>query len=399
MKSIDKGEKLYGIFKVIIVIIITVIITYFVTINLVLKAYLNTPGITYLTTKMGLIKQKLDDTYIYDLNEDEMIEYAIKGYVAGINDKYTEYLTKDEMRDLLESTSGNYIGIGVYLADNTSTNSIVIVGVIEGSVAEEAGLQAGDVIRAVDDVTYVGKDLEKVSEIFKGKEEGTEVKIAIDRNGERLDFVVKRSNIRVKSVSHKVINNNIGYIKIATFNEGTTDEFKNAYNDLKGRNISSLVIDLRNNGGGLVSESLSIAKTMTNKGDTLLITKNKKDKEKIEKNNENSLVDVPVVILINENTASASEILAGSLKDNRGYKVIGKNSYGKGVIQTIYSFADGSGIKITTDEYFTPNHNQINKVGIAPDIEIDIDNEWKNISNIPYENDVQLQKAVEELQQ
>lgn len=399
MKSIDKGEKLYGIFKVIIVIIITVIITYFVTINLVLKAYLNTPGITYLTTKMGLIKQKLDDTYIYDLNEDEMIEYAIKGYVAGINDKYTEYLTKDEMRDLLESTSGNYIGIGVYLADNTSTNSIVIVGVIEGSVAEEAGLQAGDVIRAVDDVTYVGKDLEKVSEIFKGKEEGTEVKIAIDRNGERLDLVVKRSNIRVKSVSHKVINNNIGYIKIATFNEGTTDEFKNAYNDLKGRNISSLVIDLRNNGGGLVSESLSIAKTMTNKGDTLLITKNKKDKEKIEKNNENLLVDVPVVILINENTASASEILAGSLKDNRGYKVIGKNSYGKGVIQTIYSFADGSGIKITTDEYFTPNHNQINKVGIAPDIEIDIDNEWKNISNIPYENDVQLQKAVEELQQ
>lgn len=398
MENTNNSGRIYGILKIIITVIITAVITYFLTINFVLRAYLNTPGITYLSTKMGLIKQKLDDTYIYDLNEDEMIEYAIKGYVAGINDKYTEYLTKDEMSELLESTTGTYIGIGVYLADNTSTNSIVIVGVIEESIAEDAGLQAGDIIKAVDGVTCEGKDLEKVAGIFKGKEEGTEVKITIDRNGERLDFVVKRGNIKVKSVSHKVLNDNVGYIKIATFNEGTTNEFKNAYNDLKNKNISGLVIDLRNNGGGLVSESLSIAKTMTNKGDTLLITRNKQDKEKTEKNNENPIVDVPVVILINENTASASEILAGSLKDNRGYKIIGKNSYGKGVIQTIYSFVDGSGIKITTDEYFTPNHNQINKVGIVPDIEVANDSEWKNISNIPYENDIQLQKAVEELQ-
>lgn len=398
MEEFNKNTKHgYGIFKIIIAVIVTAILTYFITTNLVLKAYLNTSGITYLSTKMALIKQKLDDTYIYDMSEEEMLEYAIKGYVAGINDKYTEYLSKDEMKELMESTTGNYVGVGVYLGNNTESNSIVIVEVIEGSVAEEAGLQAGDIIKTVDDIEYKGEDLEKVSEIFKGKEEGTEVKVTVDRKGEELQFVVKRSNIRVKAVSSSMLENNIGYIKISTFNEGTTNEFKEAYDELKSKEVSGLIIDLRNNGGGLVSESLNIAKTMVNKGNTLLITKNKKDKEKIEKNDSTPFIDIPVVILINENTASASEILAGSLRDNCGYKIVGKTSYGKGVIQTIYSFVDESGIKITTEEYFTPNHNQINKVGIAPDIEVELNDEWKNISNIPYENDLQLQKAVEQL--
>lgn len=398
MEEFNKNTKHgYGIFKIIIAVIVTAILTYFITTNLVLKAYLNTSGITYLSTKMALIKQKLDDTYIYDMSEEEMLEYAIKGYVAGINDKYTEYLSKDEMKELMESTTGNYVGVGVYLGNNTESNSIVIVEVIEGSVAEEAGLQAGDIIKTVDDIEYKGEDLEKVSEIFKGKEEGTEVKVTVDRKGEELQFVVKRSNIRVKAVSSSMLENNIGYIKISTFNEGTTNEFKEAYDELKSKEVSGLIIDLRNNGGGLVSESLNIAKTMVNKGNTLLITKNKKDKEKIEKNDSTPFIDIPVVILINENTASASEILAGSLRDNCGYKIVGKTSYGKGVIQTIYSFVDESGIKITTEEYFTPNHNQINKVGITPDIEVELNDEWKNISNIPYENDLQLQKAVEQL--
>ncbi len=392
-----KMKKRHEIVRIIIAIIITAIITYFCTISITLKSYLKTSGMTYLSTKLGLINQKLKDIYIYDLNEDKMLESAVKGYVDGIDDKYTKYLTKEEMKELMEDTTGNYVGIGVYLANNTENNTILIIGVIEGSVAEEVGLQPGDIIDKVEGVKYSGEQLDTVSEIFKGKEEGSEVNITIIRNSEEKDLTIKRSNIRIKTVSSEMKSNNIGYIKISSFNEGTADEFKEAYRNLKNQNLVGLVIDLRNNGGGLVSESLAVAETMVEKGKTLLITANKSNKEDKQTSKENPMVDVPVVILINQNTASASEILAGTLRDDCDYKIIGTTSYGKGVIQTIYSFADGSGLKITSEEYFTPNHNTINKIGIAPDIEVKLDSEWENISNIPYENDLQLQKAISEL--
>lgn len=392
-----KIRKRHEIVRIIIAIIITAIITYFCTISITLKSYLKTSGMTYLSTKLGLINQKLEDIYIYDLNEDKMIENAIKGYVDGIDDKYTTYLTKEDMAELLEDTTGNYVGIGVYLANNTADNTILIIGVIEGSVAEEVGLQPGDIIDKVEGIKYSGEQLDTVSEIFKGKEEGTEVNITIIRDSEEKELTIRRSSVRIKSVSSEMKSNNIGYIKISSFNEGTANEFKEAYESLKNQNLTGLVIDLRNNGGGLVSESLAIAETMVEKGKTLLITANKANKEETETSKENPIVDVPVVILVNQNTASASEILAGTLRDNCNYKIIGTTSYGKGVIQTIYSFADGSGLKITSEEYFTPNHSTINKVGIIPDIEVKLDSEWENISNIPYENDLQLQKAISEL--
>lgn len=392
-----KIRKRHEIVRIIIAIIITAIITYFCTISITLKSYLKTSGMTYLSTKLGLINQKLEERYIYDLNEDKMIENAIKGYVDGIDDKYTTYLTKEDMAELLEDTTGNYVGIGVYLANNTADNTILIIGVIEGSVAEEVGLQPGDIIDKVEGIKYSGEQLDTVSEIFKGKEEGTEVNITIIRDSEEKELTIRRSSVRIKSVSSEMKSNNIGYIKISSFNEGTVNEFKEAYESLKNQNLTGLVIDLRNNGGGLVSESLAIAETMVEKGKTLLITANKANKEETETSKENPIVDVPVVILVNQNTASASEILAGTLRDNCNYKIIGTTSYGKGVIQTIYSFADGSGLKITSEEYFTPNHSTINKVGIIPDIEVKLDSEWENISDIPYENDLQLQKAISEL--
>lgn len=194
-----------------------------------------------------------------------------------------------------------------------------------------------------------------------------------------------------------MLEDNMAYIEISTFNEGTAEEFKSAYQELKKQNPKGLVIDLRNNGGGLVSESLNIAETMVEKGKTLLITANKNKEEELEIAKEDPIIDIPVVLLINKNTASASEILAGALRDNCNYKIIGNTSYGKGVIQSIYSFSDGSGLKVTMEEYFTPNHNAINKVGITPDLEVNLDPEWENISNVPYENDLQLQTAVSEL--
>lgn len=388
-------NKKHGAIKIIITILLTAIVTYFFTVTITLKSYLNGSDLTYFATKISLIKQKLESIYIYDVNEDEMIESAIKGYVNGIDDKYTQYLTKEEMTSLMEDTSGNYVGIGVYMADNTADNTILIIGVIEGSVAEQVGLQAGDVIKRVDGVEYKGEQLDAVSNAIKG-EEGTTVNITIVRDSEEKEFTITRSNIKLKTVGSKMLENDIAYIKITSFNDETSKEFKEAYESLKSNNPSGLVIDLRNNGGGLVSESLDVAETMVEKGKTLLITSNKENKEEITKSKENPIVDIPVVVLINKNTASASEILAGILRDDCGYKIIGTNSYGKGVIQTVYSFTDGSGLKVTSEEYFTPNHNTINKVGIKPDIEVKLDSEWENVSNIPYENDLQLQEAVKE---
>lgn len=391
-----KVKKSYGVLKIIIAIILTAIITYFCTINFTLNSYLNGADITYLTTKLVLIKNKLEDTYIYDMDSEKMIESSIKGYVNGLGDKYTEYLTKEDMKDLLETTSGSFVGIGVYMVNNTADNTIVIVGVIDGSVAQSAGLQVGDIISKVNDIEYKGEQLDKVSESIKG-EEGSEVKITVIRNSETLDFNIKRSSVKIKSVDSKMLDDNIGYIQIASFNDGTADEFKSAYNEIKDSVKKGLVIDLRNNGGGVVDESLKIAETMVEKGKTLLITADKNKNEKVDKSKENPIINVPVILLINNYTASASEILAGTLKENCGYKIVGIQSYGKGVIQSIYSFKDGTGLKVTMEEYFTPNHNVINKVGISPDIEVDLDDEWKNISNVPYENDLQLQRAVEEL--
>lgn len=390
-------NKKYNILKIIITIIVTAIITYFLTITITLKSYLNSSNMTYLSTKINLIKQKLKSESIYDLDEDKMIEKALKGYVGGIEDKYTQYLTKEEMNELMEDTSGSYVGIGVYMADNTSDNTILIIGVIEGSVAEKTGLQAGDIIKKVDGIEYKGEQLDTVSNKIKG-DEGTSVTITILRNNEEKEFNIIRSNVKLKTVSSKMIENNKAYIKISSFNDGTANEFKEAYENLKENNPTGLIIDLRNNGGGLVTESLDIAETMVEKGKTLLITSNKNNKEDIKKSKENPTINIPVVVLINQNTASASEILAGILKDNCNYKIIGTKSYGKGVIQTVYSFSDGSGLKVTTEEYFTPNHNIINKVGITPDIEVKLDSEWENISNIPYENDLQLQEAVKQLE-
>lgn len=392
----ENKKSCKGVVKIIIAVVLTAVITYFATINITLKSYLNSSNTAYLATKLSLIKNKLNKESIYDLNEDKMIESALKGYVAGIDDKYTQYLTKEEMDELLEDTTGSYVGIGVYMADNTADNTILIIGVIEGSVAEQAGIKSGDIIKKVDDVEYTGEQLDAVSSKVKG-EEGTNVKITILRDNEEKEFNITRSSIKLKTVSSKMLENNKGYIKISSFNDGTAKEFKEAYEKLKSDNPTGLIIDLRNNGGGLVSESLDIAETMVEKGKTLLITSNKDKKEEIRKSTQNPIIDIPVVVLINQNTASASEILAGILKDDCNHKIIGTKSYGKGVIQTVYNFSDGSGLKVTTEEYFTPNHDKINKVGIIPDIEVKLDSEWENISNIPYENDTQLQEAVKEL--
>jgi carboxyl-terminal processing protease len=193
-----------------------------------------------------------------------------------------------------------------------------------------------------------------------------------------------------------MLDNNIGYIKISSFNGGCASEFKKVYEDIKNKSAKSLIIDLRNNGGGLVDQSLSIADMIVPKGSTMLITSDKNGKEVVEKSDNDPTVDIPIVILVNEYTASASEILTAAIRENTNAKVIGTNTYGKGVIQGIYLLQDKkTGMKITINEYFTPNHNKINKVGIKPDEIVELPDELKGYSNIEKNSDTQLKRAVE----
>jgi len=392
----NKRSFLRSFFRTIVIIAITAIVTYRIAVENTTTRLLSKVDSEYMKTKMALVKTKLDETYLHDLNEEDMIEGAIKGYVEGVGDKWTEYLPEEEFESLMEKTTGNYVGIGVYMAYSVDANGVIIVGVIEGSPAEEAGIKIGDIISKVDDIDYRGSKSDNVSAAIKGQP-FTNVKITVIRNGEEIDINVTRMSIKVKTVVSKMLDDNIAYIQISSFDEGTSDEFKKHYNDLKNKNPKGLIIDLRNNGGGIVTEALSIIDMMTAKGKTMLITTGKNNKEKIDKSKNNPIVDIPVVILINEKSASASEILASSVRDNCGYKIVGTNSYGKGVIQSIFGFKDGTGIKITTDEYFSPNHNVINGVGIKPDIEVEQEAEWKSYSVVPYEHDIQLQKAEEQL--
>ena len=254
--------------------------------------------------------------------------------------------------------------------------------------------KSGDIITKIDGIEYKGEQLNQASNALK-QGEGTKAKVEVLRNKETLTFEIERKSIKVNHIESKVLDGNIGYIQITTFDEGCYDEFVENWKNLKNNNITSLIIDLRNNGGGIVQESLNIADMMVERDKTLLITTSKQKDEEVTKSKNDKTIDMPIAILINENTASSSEILAAAIKENNEkVTLIGKNTYGKGVIQTIYSLSDGSGLKLTTNEYFTPNRNTINKVGIKPDIEIDFP-EDESLYTIEQSKDTQLQKAIE----
>lgn len=392
------SEKRQRIYKTIMLVILTATITFIIT-SLTMYNISGKENIKYITSDsisktFQTFRKFIEKNYFGEIDDKQMLESAIKGYVAGLNDEYSEYITKEEMDEYMQDAIGKYVGIGVYIMNNTETNQIVVLMPMKGSPAEEAGIKSGDVITKVDGVAYTGEELNKASSALKS-EEGTKAKIEILRDGKTLNIEVERREVKVNHIEAEVIENKIGYMEISTFDEGCYDEFVQKWEELKAKNVTSLIIDLRNNGGGIVEESTNIADMMVDKGKTLLITASKNKDEHITKAEKEKVIDMPIVILVNENTASASEILTAAIKENNdNVKIVGTTTFGKGVIQTIFTLTDGSGMKLTTNEYYTPNHNIINKVGIKPDIEVKLQ-EDQDIYNVERENDTQLNKAIE----
>ena len=349
-----------------------------------------------LTTTLNRYRNIIDKYYLGEVDEEKLKEGAIKGYIEGLEDPYTEYISKEEMKDYLEDTMGNFVGIGIYMVKNTEANKVQVLAPIKNSPAEKAGILPGDLIVAVDGVNYTGDDMSVVSSKIKG-EEGTTVTVEILRGTETKTFELKRENIKVNPVEGKVLTNQIGYIEFSSFDEGTAKDFKAKYEELQKQGIKSLIIDLRNNGGGIVDEALEIADYIADKGSVLLYEVDKNNNEEIKKSEHDPIISMPIVILTNENTASSSEILAGALKDLGKAKTCGVKTYGKGVIQQVLTLGDGSGIKITSEKYLTPNKTEINKIGIEPDEKVELPDTVENVLLVEEKEDTQLQKAIEML--
>ncbi|HJJ13168.1 MAG: S41 family peptidase [Clostridia bacterium] len=393
MKEKDYSKSIF-IKSIILTILLTTVIVSMVTI-IIMNNNEQTSLLNRIDGKLSSIEQIVDKDYLGEIDENKIFDETIKGYVEGLNDEYSQYFTKEELdKYKTDNIEGQFVGIGVYIIQDTEKNAIRVLAPIKGSPAEKAGILAGDYIVKVDDQAYTGEQITEATNKMKGKE-GTKVKIQIIRDEKNLDFEVERANVRVNPVEADIYEENIGYLKISSFDQGSGSEVTKKVEELKEKNIKSLIIDLRNNGGGIVDEAIEIADLFTNKDSTLLITKDKHGNENISKAKKDKVIEVPIIVLTNENTASASEILAGALKDNNVAKIVGTTTFGKGVIQELLTMKDGTGLKLTTNEYYTPNRNKINKVGIEPDEKIELPEEYKNILSIPKEVDTQLNKAIE----
>ena len=399
----DEDRKYMTRVKVIIAVMITFVITFCGTIFLYGK-YLSNKGLMInsykssdsIVDQINALRTVIEEKYKGEIDDDKLTQAALKGYVEGLGDEYTEFLTSDEWEDL-DSSLSEFVGIGVYMSQLKSTNETIIIGTIDDDTpAAKAGIKAGDIIKEINLEDVSTKGSEYISSKIKGTA-GSTVKIKVLRGEEELTFDVERAEIKVYKIKHEMLQNNIGYIDFDSFTDKSYNEFKAAYEDLKNNGATSLIVDLRNNTGGYVDSALNIADMFVDSGKALLITEDKNGNRYTQSSKNSKEIDMPVVVLVNEYTASASEILTGILKDYKLATIVGTTTYGKGVIQEVYPDVLGKDIggalKVTVSEYFTPNGNKINKVGIEPDEKVELDD--SESTDITKDTDTQLQKAIE----
>lgn len=343
-------------------------------------------------SKLEVIEETIE-TYYYkeDLDKQDMIDGMYEGVVASLDDPYSTYYTKDDLTTLMEQTEGIYYGIGAYVGMDTKTETARISGVIADTPAEEAGLRDGDIIYKVDDESVQGLELTEVVAKIKGLE-GTTVHLTIYREGEKdyLEFDIERRKIESPTVNYEMYENNVGYIQIVEFDDVTVDQFKEAMAVLNGQGMEGLVLDLRANPGGNLSTVVEIARQLLPEG--LIVYTEDREGNRTEYTCDGTKeFDKPLVVLINGYSASASEILAGAIKDYGIGELIGTTTFGKGIVQKVISLSDGTALKLTVSTYFTPNGNNIHEIGVEPDEVYEFDGE--RYYEDGYDN--QLEHAIE----
>lgn len=330
--------------------------------------------------KLQELYQMIEASYYQDVDEDALLEGAYKGLAGALGDPYSAYMNEEEFANWKTALQGEYSGIGITFSQDADGN-YVVVSVTEGSPAEEAGLKTGDILLAADGKTYDNMDL--LANAIKGKE-GTQVELTYARDGKEYTASMTREKIIQHSVSHKMLDQDTGYIAITSFMESTAEEFHQALQSVEESGAKDLVLDLRDNGGGLLNTCIDVADEFLDQG--IVVYVEGKNQERMEYESKDGKTALKTVVLVNENSASAAEILAAALKDN-GFALVGQTTFGKGVIQSTNELADGSALKITIMEYFSPKGNAIHEKGVAPNHEVKQDEGT--------EADEQLQKALE----
>lgn len=333
------------------------------------------------------------DEYIDEVSFDTLVEGAISGIASSTGDPYTRYMSQEEFDELLVEGDQEYVGIGTHLIYDTDKQGILILGIMPDSPALEAGLKAGDVIYYVEGNRVTLENYKEQVDVIKG-EENTSVKLIIARGDELKEFNVTRKKIKENNISYNVLDDNIGYIRIWGFENKTYEQFKDAYDKLRAQNISGLIIDLRNNPGGFVDQALYIANLLVPESNALKLI-SRKGVEKVYKTTSNTQIDIPLAVVVNQNSASSSEILSSIIKDSKKGVIVGAKTYGKGIVQTTKKLSFGGALSITTAKYYTESGVEIHKNGIEPNIKVELDEKDKNEFSLPYEKDLQLQKAVE----
>ncbi len=345
------------------------------------------------TNKIHLIEDSIESNYLMEVDDDELENGLYEGLVEATGDRYADYYTREDMKKLKESTTGVFYGIGAYVGIDTATNYPKLTGIIEDTPAERAGLLAEDVIIEVDGQNVRGMDLNDVVALIKG-DIGTSVTLTIYRSGETeyRDIPVTRDKVESPTVKYELMDDGIAYIRIYQFESVTSDQFAQKLEQARNDNMKGLIIDLRNNPGGTLESVVKIARQLLPKG-MIVYTEDKYGKRNEFKCDGKNEFDLPLVVLINEGSASASEILSGAVKDYGIGKLVGKTTFGKGIVQKIFYLSDGTALKLTISHYYTPKGNDIHEVGIKPDVDVDLDPDKYLDDDI----DTQLEKAKEEL--
>ena len=347
--------------------------------------------------KIEYIKEMINDYSLYGASEEDMLEGMYRGLLWSIDDAYSAYYTVDEMAALMESSTGYYCGIGVMVSQNVYTGIITVVKPFKDGPAYNAGMRKEDILIKVEDEEVTGVDLNEVVAKIKG-EEGTTVNVTVLRGEQEISMDVTRAWIEVPTIEYEMLDDKIGYISVSEFDEVTVEQFNTAVTSLEKQNMKGLVIDLRDNPGGLVDSAVSMLDRILPKG-LLVYTEDKNGTREEEFAKDNTQLQVPLVLLMNGNSASASEIFAGAVKDFGKGKVVGTQSYGKGIVQIVAYVNDGSGIKFTVSQYFTPKGNAVHELGITPDVVVELDEKLKTLSEIPKNQDNQLQEAIKVLKE
>ncbi len=352
----------------------------------------------FIDKKLSVIEGAITEHYVGELDSEKMEEGIYKGFVSAVGDPYTVYYTQEEFDSFMEKSSGMYAGIGVQMTIDSNENAIVVTDVFPGSPAEKAGMLPKDKIVGAEGETLTGDDFNEAPQIIKG-EPGTEVTVKVFRPSENktYELTMKRENVIYPSVNYEMLPDELGYIQIRQFEELTYDQFKAGLEELEKQEAKGIVIDLRNNTGGLLHITEQIVDELIPKG---IIVSTKDNAGTVDESySDDKYTDIPLVVLVNEQSASASEVLSGALKDHNRAPLVGTRTFGKGIVQSIMPLTDGSAIKITTSQYFTPSGVCIQGEGIEPDYEVSLEPELLLKSKLEKEEDTQLQKAVEVLQE